>query len=136
MPFWRSARPPPHDGSSPLPPIDSSTATLSPHTGNRRLDRQLRAAREHELREVPPPTVATPQLAARARSAMLDACGGLAPRLPEDSDSEQERQEYLGAYFTEAKMEKLPALEGGVDEGGGVWKHLQVSSLCLWIAGC
>jgi hypothetical protein len=106
---------------------DSST-TLSPHTGNRRLDRQLRAARESELREVPAPTVASPELAARARRLMLDACGGVAPRLASDDASERARDDFLDAYFTRRKMDELPAIEAGADEVGGVLARLQVSS--------
>jgi hypothetical protein len=130
MRLWPRPREAPHDGASPPapppPPSSAAATTLTPHTGNRRLDRQLRALHERELREVPPPTVATPQLAARARGIMLDACGGRAPRPPEDSDEERDRDAFLGSYFTRQKMEELPALEAGADEGGGVWKHLQV----------
>jgi hypothetical protein len=134
LPHRREAAPP-HDGASPpavpappsSPPAAGGTQTLTPHTGNRRLDRQLRAARERELREVPPPTVATPQLAARARGVMLDACGGRAPRAAAaDSDEERERDAFLASYFTREKMEELPAVEAGADDSGGVWRHLQV----------
>ena len=128
MRLWPPSSSPPHDGASPATlPGSSAATTLAPQTGNRRLDRQLRKSREGELREVPPPTVATPQLAARARGMMLDACDGRAPRLPEDSGSERDRDEFLGSYFTRQKMDELPAVEAGADEGGGLWKHLQVT---------
>jgi hypothetical protein len=108
------------------PASNEGSSAPAPHTGNKRLDKQLRASRERELREVPFPTVITPVLAVRARSLMLDSCDGRAPRMPSDSDSERERDDFLNNYFTQEKIDELPVISPGAEDGS-VWKHLQVT---------
>jgi hypothetical protein len=119
MPRW-----PPYRESHSASVPESS---LAPHTGNKKLDKQLRAARERELREVPHPTVITPTLAIHARSLMLDACDGRPPRLASNNVSERERDEFLNQYFTQKKIDELPDITSDEEpHDGAIWKRIQV----------
>ena len=129
MRLWPPSGEAPRRGRSPgLPP---STTTLSPRTGNRRLDRQLRAARERETaRGAGADRRLARAQAARARRLMLDACGGAALAAGVGRRVGARARRLPRRLLHSAKMDELPAVEAGADEVGGVWARLQVRLPC------